>query len=49
MIAGAVALGLYSLLVTHLLMRFRVSALTAAVSSTLLWFVAAFISWGIFL
>jgi len=49
MIAGAVALCVYSFLVCWLLMRFRLSAISATLSSTLLWFVAAFGLWQIFL
>jgi hypothetical protein len=49
MAAGAVALGLYSLLVAHLMMRFRLSALTATLSSMFLWFLTAFGLWQIFL
>jgi hypothetical protein len=49
MIAGAVALCVYSLLVSQLLARFRWSALTATLSSTLLWFLTAFGLWRLFL
>ncbi len=49
MVAGAVALGLYSLLVCKLLIKFRISALKATVSSILLWFAAAFCFWQFFL
>ena len=49
MISGAVALGVYSLLVTQLLMRGRFSALLATVSSTPIWFLVAFGLWKIFL
>jgi hypothetical protein len=42
MVAGAVALGLYSLIVSQLLAHFRVSALAATLSSTVVWFVVAF-------
>jgi Protein of unknown function (DUF3147) len=49
MIAGAVALGLYSLLVCQLLTRFRLSALRATLASTPLWFLTAFGLWQIFL
>lgn len=49
MVSGAVALCAYSLLVSRLLMTFRLSALSATLSSMLLWFVAAFGLWHIFL
>ena len=49
MMAGAVALGLYSLLVCQLLTRFRLSALKATLTSTPLWFLTAFCLWQIFL
>jgi hypothetical protein len=49
MISGAVALGVYSLLVTQLLMRWRFSALLATVSSTPIWFLVAFGLWKTFL
>ena len=49
MIAGAIALGVYSLAVSWLLMRFRLSALTATLSSMPLWFVVSFGLWRIFL
>ncbi len=49
MLAGAVALGLYSLLVCYLLMRFRLSALQATLSAIPLWFFTAFCLWEIFL
>jgi hypothetical protein len=42
MVAGAVALGFYSALVSWLLAKFRISALTATVSSTAVWFLIAF-------
>ncbi len=48
MLAGAVALGLYSLLVSRLLARFRMSALRATLSATLLWFLTAMGLWWIF-
>ncbi len=49
MIAGAVALGVYSLAVSRLLMRFRLSALISTLWSTLLWFLVALGLWRIFL
>jgi len=49
MIAGAVALGVYSLAVSQLLMRFRLSALISTLSLTVLWFLIAFGLWQIFL
>jgi hypothetical protein len=49
MIAGAAALGLYSLLVSRLLLRFRLSALSATLSSTLAWGLAAFGLWRMFI
>jgi hypothetical protein len=42
MIAGAIALGLYSLLVSRLLTKYRISAVAATLSSTVLWFLIAF-------
>jgi uncharacterized protein DUF3147 len=49
MMAGAIALGVYSLLVTILLMRLRLSALNATLSSTPIWFLCAFGLWQMFL
>lgn len=49
MIAGAVALGVYSLFASQLLMRFRWHALTATLSATLVWFFTAFGLWSLFL
>ena len=49
MIAGAVALGVYSLAVCQLLLRFRLSALTSTLASTVLWLLIAFGLWRIFL
>jgi hypothetical protein len=49
MIAGAAALCLYSILVSQLLVRFRLSALTATLSATPLWFLTAFGLWRTFL
>jgi hypothetical protein len=45
MIAGAVALGLYSLFVSYLMAKLRMSALSATLSSTALWFFPAFGLW----
>jgi len=47
MMAGAVALCLYALLVIQLLSRFQVSALRAALSSLALWFLTAFGLWRV--
>ena len=49
MMAGAVALCLYSILVSQLLSRFRISALKATLSALPLWFLVAFGLWRIFL
>jgi uncharacterized protein DUF3147 len=49
MMAGAIALGVYSLLVTQLLMRLRLSALKATLSSIPIWFLVAFGLWHMFL
>jgi hypothetical protein len=49
MIAGAVAIAVYSVLVTYLLLRLRLSALSSTLWSTLLWFVTAFGLWEAFL
>jgi hypothetical protein len=49
MIAGAVALGVYSLAVVQLLMKFRLSAPISTLASMLLWFVVAFALWRVFL
>ena len=49
MMAGAAALCLYSILVSQCLARFRLSALTATLSATPLWFLTAFGLWRIFL
>lgn len=49
MIAGAAGLCLYSLFVSQLLARFRLSALTATLSAIPLWFLAVFALWRIFL
>jgi hypothetical protein len=49
MIAGAAALGVYSLCVRQLLMKGRLSALGATLSCTLVWLLTAFGLWGLFL
>ena len=49
MVVGAAGLCLYSILVSQLLGRFRLSALTATLSATPLWFLTAFGLWRIFL
>lgn len=49
MMAGAAGLCLYSILVSQLLTRFRLSALRATLSATPLWFLTAFGLWRIFL
>lgn len=49
MLAGAIALGVYSLLISRLLLKLRVSVLKASLSSILLWFFTAFGLWRIFL
>jgi hypothetical protein len=49
MMAGAAALCLYSILVSQLLSRFRISALKATLSAMPLWFLTAFALWRIFL
>jgi uncharacterized membrane protein (GlpM family) len=49
MIAGAVALTLYTLTVVQLLMKFRLSPVLSTLSSTLVWFLAAFALWQVFL
>jgi hypothetical protein len=49
MMAGAVGLCLYSVLVSLLLNKFRVSALTATLSAMPLWFLTAFGLWRLFL
>ncbi len=49
MMAGAAGLCLYSLLVFQLLSRYRLSALTATLSATSLWFLTAFGLWRLFL
>jgi hypothetical protein len=49
MMAGAAGLCLYSILVSQLLGRFRLSALAATLSATFLWFLTAFGLWRFFL
>ncbi len=49
MMAGAAALCLYSILVSQLLARFRLSALVATLTAVPLWFLTAFALWRIFL
>jgi hypothetical protein len=49
MMAGAVGLCLYSILVSQLLSRFRLSALMGTLSALPLWFLTAFGLWQIFL
>jgi hypothetical protein len=49
MMAGAAGLCLYSILVSQLLARFRVSALMATLAAMPLWFLTAFGVWRIFL
>jgi hypothetical protein len=49
MIAGAAGLCLYTILVSWLLSRFRLSGLTATLSAMPLWFLTAFGLWCIFL
>ena len=49
MMVGAAGLCLYSIIVSYLLARFRLSALTATFSAMPLWFLTAFGLWRIFL
>jgi hypothetical protein len=49
MIAGAVGLSIYSILVSQFLARYRLSALTATVSAMPIWFLAVFTMWRLFL
>jgi Protein of unknown function (DUF3147) len=49
MMAGAIALCLYSILVSWFLARFRLSALTATISAMPLWFLTVFALWRLFL
>jgi len=49
MMAGAAGLCLYSILVSQLLGRFRLSALTATLLAMPLWFLTVFVLWRLFL
>jgi hypothetical protein len=49
MIAGAAGLCIYSILVSQLLSRFRLSALAATLAAVPLWFLLALGLWGVFL
>jgi Protein of unknown function (DUF3147) len=49
MMAGAAGLCLYSILVSHLLVRFRLSALRATLSAMPLWFLTVFALWRLLL
>jgi len=49
MMAGAAGLCLYSILVSQLLARFRLSALSATLSAIPLWFLTVFALWRLFL
>lgn len=49
MIAGAVALFVYCVSVAWLLMRHRLTAIQATLSSLIIWFLAAFGLWFVFL
>jgi hypothetical protein len=49
MMAGAAGLCLYSIFVSQLLSRFRLSALTATLSAVPLWFLTAFALWRLFI
>jgi hypothetical protein len=49
MVAGAAGLFLYSILVSQLLTRFRLSALKATLSAIPLWFLTSFRLWRMFL
>ena len=49
MMAGAAGLCLYSILVSQLLARYRLSALTATLSAMPLWFLTVFVLWRLFL
>jgi Protein of unknown function (DUF3147) len=42
MMAGAIALALYSIVVCHLLIRARLRAVVATLSSLVIWFIASF-------
>jgi hypothetical protein len=49
MMAGAASLCLYSILVSQLLARFRLSALAATLAAMPLWFLTVFALWRLFL
>jgi hypothetical protein len=49
MMAGAAGVCLYSILVSQLLARFRLPALTATLAAMPLWFLTAFGLWRVFL
>jgi hypothetical protein len=49
MMAGAAGLFFYSILVSQLLARFRLSALTATLCAMPLWFLTVFALWRLFL
>jgi uncharacterized protein DUF3147 len=49
MIAGALALMVYALIVSRLLMHRRISALTGTMVSMPVWFAVAFLGWAVFL
>lgn len=49
MLIGAVALGIYSLLVSRLLMKHKLAAASATLLAIPLWFVTAFGLWSVFL
>ena len=49
MLAGAAALFVYAIVVSRLLMHYRISALTATVASMPVWFMTAFLCWMAFL
>ena len=49
MLAGAVALGVYSLAASQLMWKFNLSAWKATLSSTFVWLLTAFGLWLIFL
>jgi hypothetical protein len=47
MMAGAVALVIYSIVVCHLLMRARMRALPATMLSLVVWLITAFSLWAL--
>jgi hypothetical protein len=49
MLVGAAGLCLYSILVSQLLSRLRLSALVATISALPLWFLSVFLLWRLFL